>query len=175
MAIQIEASYSKKLGLPNYSSHSFMVSLRAEVTNLRRLDSETSRLYRILQTAVDQELQQTGFLPDVMNYGMINNDLKSSSHRARPNGRQANSAPTDAWACSEKQRDFILKKAKGLKLSPGDLESVAQDLFKLSARQLDRKQASGLIDELFAMNGRRSNGRKSDETLPTGPVAATLH
>ena len=34
MALTIEANYSKKVGLPGYSSHQFSLSLKAEITDL---------------------------------------------------------------------------------------------------------------------------------------------
>ena len=71
MSIQIEASYSKKLGLPNFSSHSFMVTVRGEVANLRRLESESARLYRVLQSSVDERVKPVGSLPDATRYGMV--------------------------------------------------------------------------------------------------------
>jgi hypothetical protein len=37
MALTIEANYSKKVGLPGYSSHQFSLSLKAEITDLTAL------------------------------------------------------------------------------------------------------------------------------------------
>src|SRR2546423_1070790 len=88
MSIQIEATYSKKLGLPNFSSHSFMISVRAEVSSLRRLETESARLYRVLQTSVDKEVQQVGFLPDATKYGMLI-DGKSVHNGASKNGHRS--------------------------------------------------------------------------------------
>jgi hypothetical protein len=34
MAVILDINYSKKLGLPNYSSHSLGIGLKAEVANL---------------------------------------------------------------------------------------------------------------------------------------------
>ena len=44
--ITLECNYSKKLGLPGYSSHQFAITLRTEITDLRNgprsSDSELS-------------------------------------------------------------------------------------------------------------------------------------
>ncbi len=63
MAIVIEANYSKKLGLPEYSSHQYSVTLRTEVSDLSKVEEESYRLYNLLQTCVDEALQHAGFVP----------------------------------------------------------------------------------------------------------------
>ena len=60
MAIIIEANYSKKLGLPAYSSHSYSVTIRSEVADLTQVDRESSKLYAILQGSVDRQIQEVG-------------------------------------------------------------------------------------------------------------------
>ena len=45
MAIVIEANYSKKLGLPAYSSHSYSVTIRSEVADLGQVERESAKLY----------------------------------------------------------------------------------------------------------------------------------
>ena len=70
MAVILEAAYSKKLGLPNYSSHSYVVSIRTELSDLTQVEAESARLYALLQQSVDSEIQQVGFLPDATTYGM---------------------------------------------------------------------------------------------------------
>lgn len=52
MAITIEANYSKKLGLPGYSSHQYSVTVRREVSTLDNIQRESRDLYRQLQEAV---------------------------------------------------------------------------------------------------------------------------
>jgi len=63
MALILEANYSKKIGLPNYSSHQFAVTLRTELPDIAKVDAESTRLYRLLQDAVDREMKSVGFLP----------------------------------------------------------------------------------------------------------------
>ena len=43
--ITLECNYSKKLGLPGYSSHQFAITLRTEIADLTQVQSESSRLY----------------------------------------------------------------------------------------------------------------------------------
>lgn len=64
MAIKLIANYSKRLGLPGYSSHQFEVSIETEISNTSELPFETERLYGSLQAAVDAQIQQVGFVPD---------------------------------------------------------------------------------------------------------------
>ncbi len=63
MAIQLEANYSKKLGLPGYSSHQYSVTIRIELGDIKQVEAESARLYTLLQGCVDRDIQQTGFLP----------------------------------------------------------------------------------------------------------------
>jgi hypothetical protein len=62
MAIQIEANYSKKVGLPAFSSHQFSITIKTEINDLSQVEAESARLYALLQTSVDRELQQTGYV-----------------------------------------------------------------------------------------------------------------
>jgi len=63
MAIHLEANHSKKLGLPGYSSHQYSGTIKTEVTDPNQVPAESSRLYDMLQSCVDREIQKTGFLP----------------------------------------------------------------------------------------------------------------
>jgi hypothetical protein len=148
--IQIEASYSKKLGLPNFSSHAFMVSVRAEVRSLRQLQSESKRLYALLQSSVDDQVKAVGFLP-TGNYGMINDTPKpTNGSAAQPAIRIAESE--NGWRCSDKQRAFIEKIAKREKFTPAELDGIAQTVCQAPVRQLDKRQASRFIDELLKIS-----------------------
>src|SRR4051812_13313504 len=113
MAIVLEANYAKKLGLPNYSSHQYSVTIRTELTDLSQVEAESARLYRTLQDAVDREIQTVGFMPDATTYGMNNGD---NGHAHRWNGAprhhgigNANGNESSGWRCSEKQQRLIEK------------------------------------------------------------------
>src|SRR5260221_10553136 len=94
MAILLEANYSKKLGLPGYSSHQYSVTVKTEVTDPNLVQTESNRLYELLQSCVDSQIQKTGFLPD--------GSRSTSVPIAHGNGKDASNAK-DVWACSPKQ------------------------------------------------------------------------
>lgn len=144
--ITLECNYSKKLGLPQYSSHQFSITLRTEIADLGAVQTESSRLYALLQQSVDASIQQTGFLPQANGTGQ-NGATNGSS-----NGRQ------ESWACSTKQRDLIIKIVEENKLDKNQVEALAQDRFGKSVRALNKLEASGLIDELITQTGGTPNG-----------------
>ena len=53
MALKLIANYSKRLGLPGYSSHQFSVCVETEISNIDDISGESSRLYATLQQSVD--------------------------------------------------------------------------------------------------------------------------
>lgn len=135
MAIVFEANYSKKLGLPGFSSHQYSVTVRSELSDLSQIDSESKRLYALLQSSVDRELQQTGFLPEDKQNGHANSNGKTHA-----NG-------SESWACSAKQRDLIVKIVEENKLDKAKVEATAQSMFGKSVKALNKLEASGLIEE----------------------------
>ena len=59
--ITLECNYSKTLGLPGYSSHQFAITLRTEIADLNQVQSESARLYKLLQEGVDTSIKETGY------------------------------------------------------------------------------------------------------------------
>jgi len=156
MAIVIEANYSKKLGLPAYSSHSYSVTIRSEVADISQVERESSKLYAILQGSVDREIQEIGYTPVPLNAG--------SSAEAR-NGHLSESNG-DSWNCSVKQRDLILKIMDEHKLDKSQVEEISKQLFQRPAKTLNKLEASVLIKELLEEFGPKTingngNGRRS--------------
>lgn len=151
MAIHIEANYSKKLGLPQYSSHQYSITLRAELSDINQVPQESSRLYALMQSCVDREIQQTGFLPS---------DNTIPIHHRNGNGNGHHNQGHDNWACSEKQQQLILKIVEEHKLDKKEIDQLAQDRFSKSVRQLNKLEASGLIEELLEKTGQKSNRHK---------------
>jgi hypothetical protein len=141
MAIVLEANYSKKLGLPGYSSHQYSLTVRTELADLTQVASESTRLHTTLQDSVDREIQKTGFLPE----------SKAASPRGNGsgNGGSHTNGNSDHWACSDKQRSLILKITEEHRLDKNAVEQLAQDRFGKGVRQLNKLEASGLIDELL--------------------------
>ncbi len=178
MAITLTTDYSKKLGLPGFSSHQFSVSIQTELTDLERVPSEVARLYQLLQHAVDREIQQTGFVPGD-GYGEAQRELPARSSNANGNGGRnghhngngsvprRGTTPANggngAWQCSEKQRRLLSDLSRELRLSEEDLDERAMRLFQRPARQLNKLSASGLITDLLeeAEAQRQSNGGTS--------------
>jgi len=150
MAIQIECNYAKKIGLPGYSSHQFSITLRTEIADLTQVQTESARLYRLLQDGVDTSIKETGYLP-------------TSNGNANGNGNsngQNRGADTGAWNCSDKQRDLITKIVTENNLDKTQIETLAQDRFGKGVRSLNKLEASGLIEELLEQTGKnKGNGR----------------
>ena len=174
MALILSSDYSKKLGLPGFSSHQFSVSIQTELTDLDRVPGEVARLYHLLQQAVDREIQQTGFVP-ADGYGETerllpapnsngNGHYRSNGHdRSHGSSARRGSAPVNgngAWQCSDKQRRLLADLSRELQLSEEDLDERALRLFQRTARQLNKPSASGLISELLgeAEKLRRTGG-----------------
>lgn len=167
MAITLEANYAKKLGLPNYSSHQYSVTIRTELNDLSQIEAESTRLYEILQDAVDREIQQVGFMPDASTYGMklSQREEMRRSEASHSNGRNGNLGTTnghrlngnghttDDWCCSDKQRELIHSIVDQHQLDKKAVEAMAVELFGIGVRELNKLQASGLIAELLERHG----------------------
>ena len=139
--ITLEANYSKKIGLPGYSSHQFSVSLKTELADVSQVEQESSRLYALLQQSVDSSIQQIGYLPNANGNG---------------NGHGNGNTPApenDKWNCSDRQRDLIIKITDEHKLDTNKVEQLAKDRFGKGVKQLNKLEASGLIEELLEQTG----------------------
>src|SRR5258708_34820202 len=122
--ITLECSYQKKIGLPQFSSHQFSVTLRTEIADLANVQTESARLYALLQQSVDSSLRQPGFLP--------------GPNTAPSNGNGNGNGRNDPWGCSEKQRDLILKLVDEHKLNKDAIEQLALDRFGKAVKALNR-------------------------------------
>lgn len=165
MAVKLIANYSKRLGLPGYSSHQFSVSVETELNTSDDLSFEAARLYENLQANVDEQIRQTGFVPDA-GYGMETN-TNGSGHDNEPapgkvlsiNSRQNTRAD---WQCSPKQQDLILKLIKEHNLDKNEVEQLARQRFRKGVPQLNKMEASGLIDQIIQEHSQApSSGQRS--------------
>ena len=161
MAIKLIANYSKRLGLPGYSSHQFEVSIETEIGNTSELDFAAERIYSSLQSAVDAQIRQVGFVPDA-SYGS-----GSISGAPLPAIRQVpripmqpslekHPAPTSdnpAWHCSENQKQVILSLARKNGMADSALHDLAVLCFGRAVSQLNKLEASTLIKELMESFG----------------------
>lgn len=145
MAIKLIANYSKRLGLPGYSSHQFSVSVETELVKTDDIPVESQRLYQLLQHNVDEQIQATGFVPP-LDYG--------TEPAAAPNGQ---SSANTAWKCSNKQRDLIMSIVDEHQLDKNNIEALATERFGKGVKMLSKLEASGLIDELIETHGGGSN------------------
>jgi len=171
MALKLIANYSKRLGLPGYSSHQFSVSVETEISNINDVAGESTRLYQLLQQNVDEEIQRTGFVPDE-GYGIS----EQSARNGRRNGTNGHSAPAngngnghtngDAWACSDKQQDLILKLVDEHNLDKGQIDDTSREMFGVGVRELNKLQASGLIDRLLDEHGGGRNKAPRTRSAP---------
>ena len=142
--ITLEANYSKKIGLPGYSSHQFSVTLKSELSDIAQAEKESARLYEVLQHSVDRNIQQVGFLPG---------EPAKTNGNGHQNGHGQPKPEPDQWACSDKQRELILKITEEHKLDKNHVEQLAQDRFGKGVKLLNKLEASGLIEELLEQTG----------------------
>ena len=150
--ITLECNYSKKLGLPGYSSHQFAITLRTELADVNQVQAESARLYKLLQEGVDTSIKDTGYLP-------VNGNGQRSGNSNGHNQNQP--AENGAWNCSNKQRDLILKIVEEHKLEKAKVEGLAQERFGKTVKALNKLEASGLIEELLEQTGQsKVNGRR---------------
>jgi len=150
--IKLIANYSKRLGLPGYSSHQFSVSVESELVTTDDVPGEATRLYRLLQTNVDEQILTTGFVPP-STYGMDPPEEANGNRAITPLANANHWSPGPAWKCSDKQRDLILKLVDEHQLDKGDVEALAVERFGKGVRVLNKVEASGLIDELLDTHG----------------------
>ena len=148
--ITLECNYSKKLGLPGYSSHQFAITLRTEIADLTQVQAESARLYKLLQEGVDTSIKETGYLP-----------TNGNSQRGGNGQNQNLPSENGDWGCSAKQKVLILKIVDEHKLEKTKVEGLAQDRFGKTVKALNKLEASGLIEELLEQTGQsKGNGRR---------------
>lgn len=156
MAIKLVANYSKRLGLPGYSSHQFSVSIETELVTTDDVAQEAERIYQLLQTNVDEQIQQTGFVPPG-DYGMDDSPAPTNGANGS-HGTNGNTPQDGPWRCSDKQKDLILKLVDEHSLDKNEVDHLARQRFGKGVRQLNKMEASGLIDELLETHGGGRNG-----------------
>ena len=163
MAIKLSANYSKKLGLPQYSSHSFSVSVEVELTDISQVEAECQKLYDLLQRSVDQEIQHTGFVPQSNGHSAHANGHPQANGRTYPingngryqtNGHSQPRAVGDSWNCTDGQRGFILRIISDNKMDKQEAEDLSLQLFGIGVKQLNKMQASQLIEDLLVKAGK---------------------
>lgn len=163
MAVLLAITYQKKLGLPNFSSHSCSVSLTVEIPDASAAAQESSKLYSLLQTAVDNEIRNVGFMPDASTYGMKPSQNGNGSNGHHLNGHRDSQAPSqngEHWNCTDGQKSFLQRIVHDHQLNKNEVETMAQQLFRSGVKELDKMQMSQLIDDLLEKNGGKNNNRR---------------
>jgi len=155
--ITLECNYSKKLGLPGYSSHQFSITLRTEIADLTQVQAESARLYKLLQEGVDTSIKETGYLPTTNSNG--GNGQRGS------NNNQPQAQDNGAWNCSTKQKDLIQKIVTEHNLEKAKIEALAQDRFGKGVKALNKLEASGLIEELLEQTGQNKGALAGDSIV----------
>ena len=135
MAIKLIANYSKRLGLPGYSSHQFSVSVETELVTTDDVAAEAERLYQRLQTTVDEQMLKTGFVPPGT-YGM--EESNGSDAPAPAPGTVPQIHDTSRWKCSDKQKDLILKIVDEHSLDKNEVDHLARQRFGKGVKQLSK-------------------------------------
>lgn len=152
MAIKLLANYCKKVGLPGFSSHQFSVSVETELMTPNDIAGESERLYHLLQTTVDGQILQPGFVPPA-DYGMDESPVPQTTANPQPTTVASHWQRGPAWKCTGKQKDLILSLVGEHQLDKASIDALAVERFGKGVRLLNKVEASGLIDELFAIHG----------------------
>ena len=174
MAIKLSANYSKKLGLPQYSSHSFSASVEVELSDITQVEAEVQKLYQLLQQSVDQEIQHPGYVPTVNTNGNGHAASQSSGRTYPVNGNNRPAPPpvTDRWNCTDGQRGFILRiVSENASITKQVAEDLSQQLFGIGVKQLNKMQASQLIEDLLVKAGKPAPRQTRWQQQPTAQAA----
>ena len=178
MAIKLSANYSKKLGLPHYSSHSFAASVEVELTDITQIEGEIQKLYQLLQYSVDQEIQHTGFVPDSPGHNTNGHALPQNGRsypiagNRRPqingnNGTRPQVKPQgEIWNCTAGQKGFIQRIVNENQMQMQDAEGLSQQLYGIGLKELDKMQASQVIEELLNKAGKPPKQHRWQQRQP---------
>ena len=121
-------------------------------------------------------------MPDATTYGMNNGHAQNgqqsngNGYSPRPNGnthqRPAggnthgnghqnshqnghSNGQYEQWNCTDGQKGLILRVVNENKIPKDDVEGMAQQLFGVGVKQLDKMQASQLIEDLLERTGKK--------------------
>lgn len=171
MAIKLSANYSKKLGLPQFSSHSFSASVEIELADINQAEAEIQKLYHLLQHSVDQEIQNPGFVPKGNgSNGSNGHHTTPQNGRSYPNGNNGNRPQPkpqgEVWNCTPGQKGFIQRIVSDNQMQMQDAEDLSQQLYGIGVKELDKMQASQLIEELLSKAGKSPTQHRWQQRQP---------
>ena len=157
MAVLLQFDYNKRLGLPAFSSHSFGITMKAEVTDLEKIGEEAERAYGLLQSAVDSQIVHSGY---------VSNEDKgeNGTDQVQKTQGKVNGGSTDPadWNCTIRQRALILSILERNDLDPEVVEDLSQELHGRPMGDLGKSQVSEVIGQVLDRWGRHpktTNGR----------------
>ena len=145
MAITLKSNYQKRLGLPGFSSHAFSAEIQVELSRADDIPMEVARLYHLLQENVDQQIMTPGYVPSDT-YGMESPATQATTPAPGNVLPIAGQAP---WLCSPKQEELIKRLIQENNLDKNDIEQLALQRFRKGVKQLNKLEASGVIDTIF--------------------------
>ncbi|HEV7403989.1 MAG TPA: hypothetical protein VGO11_13710, partial [Chthoniobacteraceae bacterium] len=133
-------------------------------------------LYRQLQESVDNEMQNYGFVPPD-GYGMApesdrapRNGAAANGHSGPGNGSNGATgggngyhrpAPqSDRWNCTEGQKGLVIRLVHEHQLDKNEVEAMAQQLFGCGVTEMDKMQASQLIEDLLEKVAKKPTGQR---------------
>ena len=159
MAVLLDITYSKKLGLPNYSSHSLGIGLKAEVANLDEVRGEVEKAYSLLQQSVDSQIVHSGFVSNE-DKGENGTDQVQKT-QVKVNGNVCKTDP-DKWNCTVRQRGLIVSVIERNGLDFRVVDDLSQELHGRPMSDLGKSQVSEVIGQVLDRWGRHpktTNGR----------------
>ena len=165
MAVLLQFDYNKRLGLPAFSSHSFGITMRAEVTDLERIGEEAERAYGLLQSAVDSQIVHKGYVSNE-DKGESGTDQVQKT-QGKVNGNESKTDPDD-WNCTVRQKGLLMTILERNNLDPEVVEDLSQEIHGRSMSDLGKMQVSAVIGEVLDRwgkhpknaNGRTAGGRQ---------------
>jgi len=159
MAVILDINYSKKLGLPNYSSHSLGIGLRAEVANLNDVQGEVEKAYSLLQSAVDSQIVHKGYVSNEDKGENGTDQVQKTQGKVNGNGSKTD---PDMWNCTVKQRGLIVSVIERNGLDFRVVDDLSQELHGRPMSDLGKSQVSEVIGQVLDRWGRHpktTNGR----------------
>ncbi|MBT7924450.1 MAG: hypothetical protein HN627_09320 [Opitutae bacterium] len=159
MAVLLQFDYNKRLGLPAFSSHSFGITMRAEVTDPEKIGEEAERAYGLLQSAVDSQIVHQGYVSNE-DKGENGTDQVQKT-QGKVNGNVCKTDP-DKWNCTIRQRGLIVSVIERNGLDLQVVEDLSQELHGRPMSDLGKAQVSAVITEVLDRWGRhpKANGTK---------------
>jgi len=146
--------------------------------HITQVEAECQKLYGLLQHSVDQEIQQVGFVPSP---GYGSNGSRNGNGRTYPingngrhpggfngsNGHPQPRAVGDQWNCTDGQKGFIQRIVNENHLDKGEVDDLANQLFGSGVKQLNKMQASQLIEDLLVKAGKPPTRQTRWQQQPT--------